>query len=451
MTKNTQILRSYQALSSLTLHAGITQDPAIQQFQRIIEQATLDEQGTPERLLGDYHHLATLLLEAASTKNLPPAGTLWENHLLNIILLQDHLYARQVALGETTSPFLEEAFLHDLRHLQTLCQEGAVALKEFFKRQTGLLPLSLPTAPQAGGCAPGNLHPAFAQLKGLLLSSNSWHKHLDAWQTLYSQAGVGIFARYRAFRWERVVGDYTLLGIENPDPQRLEQLVGYERQRQQVLDNTRRLISGKPTHNLLLYGDRGTGKSSTVKALLHEFAHQGLRLVQISRQDLAGLQRLTSYLSHQPGKFIVFIDDLSFEDTETEYKELKTQLEGSLEQHPANVCIYVTSNQRNLIKEYFDDRKTKELNGEVHPGDTLQEKLSLADRFGLKITYLAPDKQAFLEIVRQLAVQEHIPLAGDQLEKMALKWTLWHNERSGRTARQFIDYLKDREDWSLLD
>lgn len=452
MSQNPQLLRVYQALSSLTLFQDLKQDPAIQCYGKIIETAALNENIQPICLLSDYHRLASLLIEGANKNNLSPSGNLWQNYLLNSMLLADHLFARSVADGVPVAPFLKEAFLHDLRNLQTLLQEGVVVLKELFKKQIGILPLSLATDSVQASYSKEPVISHFAQLKGQLLESNNWQKQLDAFIKFYRRAGVGSFALYRAFHWEETPGPggYGLVGIEHTDPQRINQLIGYERQRQQVLDNTERLLAGKAAHNLLLYGDRGTGKSSTVKALLHEYGDAGLRLVQVPRKNLGGLQKLTRYLGKQPLKFIVFIDDLSFEDSETEYKEFKTQLEGSLEQQPTNVCIYVTSNQRHLIKENFGDRHMKETNGEVHPGDTMQEKLSLTDRFGLKITFLAPDKTAFLEIVRQLAIQENIQIETGLLEKLALQWTLWNNERSGRTARQFIDTLKDRDNYDLF-
>ncbi|WP_238472789.1 ATP-binding protein [Desulforamulus profundi] len=288
-------------------------------------------------------------------------------------------------------------------------------------------------------------------MKEKLLLSQHWPDLLPDFMDFYRRAGFGEFARYWAFRWEATPAGYQLAGLEEPDPIRLHQLIGYERQRKQVLDNTERLLKGRPAHNLLLYGDRGTGKSSTIKALLHEYGPLGLRLVQVSRKNLGGLQKLTGFLRKIPLKFVIFIDDLSFEETETEYKEFKTQLEGSLEQQPANVCIYVTSNQRHLIKEYFGERTTRVADdGEVHPGDTMQEKLSLADRFGLKITFLAPDKEAFLNIVRELAAQEGIQIDAATLERLALQWTLRNSERSGRTARQFIDHIKDRDDFNIF-
>ncbi|CCO08034.1 ATP-binding protein [Desulforamulus hydrothermalis] len=439
-----------QALSSLVLWRGITGDPAVQCFQNIVQAASRQSPTPAGSLLPEYSRLAGLLTESSVDRHLPPAGNPWQNHLLNLILFEDHRLARQAAAGQDIAPLLQDAFRHDLSQLQAVCRQGLADLEKIFHNCPGLFPLSGYNCHFSGQGS----HPAwgrFLELKQKLLSSPHWPDLFSDFLSFYQQVGFGRFARYWAFRWEATAAGYRLVGIEEPDAIRLHQLVGYELQRKQVLDNTERLLAGQPAHNLLLYGDRGTGKSSTVKALLHRYGHRGLRLIQVPRHSLGGLQQLTANLRKTPLKFIIFIDDLSFEETETEYKEFKTQLEGSLEQPPSHICIYVTSNQRNLIKEYFGERTTRVADsGEVHPGDTMQEKLSLVDRFGLKITFMAPDKEEYLKIVRHLAAQEGIRLAPEVLERMALQWTLWHSERSGRTARQFVDHIKDREDLNIF-
>lgn len=443
-----KIVKLHHALNCLTLFQGITEDKAIQHFNKIINSIMAGDTSSPEDLLLDYHKLIGSLLEATIDPQLPKVGTPWQNYLLNLVLFNDNLYVREFVAGQSLTSTVEEAFLHDLRKLQVICLEGMQILEDFFAQTPGVFLATSKTLPNTPGKHP--LSDLLVEIKQKLLSGKSWPDQLADFKNFYQTAGFGQFAYYWAFRWEPGPAGFHLAGIENPDPIQLQQLIGYERQRKQVLSNTERLLNGQSAHNLLLYGDRGTGKSSTVKALLHAYGPKGLRLVQVSRQNLAGLQSLSRYLIKMPQKFIIFIDDLSFEESETDYKEFKTQLEGSLEQQPANVCIYVTSNQRNLVKEYFSDRHTKVVDGEVHAGDTLQEKLSLADRFGIKITYMAPDKEAFLEIVRQLALQEKLNIDEPTLERLALKWVLWHNERSGRTARQFIDHLKDRDDLDIF-
>ncbi|AEF93391.1 protein of unknown function DUF815 [Desulfotomaculum nigrificans CO-1-SRB] len=446
MTSENIVKSVYRALNSLTLFQNLQHDAAVKYFNKIIN-AAMVEQLDPWHLLGDYHRLMSLLLEQSAHKLLPPTGNLWQNHLLNLILLDDNLFARQAAAGQQVSAVLKAAYQHDLDMLQVLCQHGVQSLDCIFRGmdpyfKMGDLTEITVTADNHG------IGREVLDLKRFLLGSTNWCEQVPQMISFYRRTGVGQFILYWAFRYEETGTGWQLTGIADPDPIQLHQLIGYQSQRQQVVDNTERLLQGFTAHNLLLYGDRGTGKSSTIKALIHRYGPDGLRLVQLPRKNLGSLQKLTQALSQLPLKFIIFIDDLSFEEKETEYKEFKTQLEGSLQQQPANVRIYVTSNQRNLIKEYFSDRNSGD--GEVHMGDTAQEKLSLADRFGLKITFLAPDKEAYLQIVRELARQEAIDVDPETLEKLALQWTLWHNERSGRTARQFIDHIKGRTDLNIF-
>jgi predicted AAA+ superfamily ATPase len=246
--------------------------------------------------------------------------------------------------------------------------------------------------------------------------------------------GTGLFGKHYAFRWVRGTGGGKLKGIESPDPIRLDDLVEYEWQREAVSRNTQKLLAGLPSNNMPLYGDRGTGKSSTVKAMLNEYAQRKLRLVEVAKDDLTDLPDILSILRKRPEKFILFIDDLSFEENETQYKALKAVLEGGLEARPVNVALYATSNRRNIVKERFSDRQKND--DEVHPGDTMQEKLSLSDRFGIKLPFLAPDQDEFLRIVETLASRADIEMTED-LRKSALSW---QHARSGRSARQFVDY-----------
>ncbi|AFK86149.1 ATP-binding protein [Thermoanaerobacterium saccharolyticum] len=250
----------------------------------------------------------------------------------------------------------------------------------------------------------------------------------------YRENGCGIYGAYRAFRWL----DGEIVGVENPDPIEFEDLVGYEDEHRIVIDNTERFLRGLPASNILLYGDRGTGKSSTVKAVLNMYYKRGLRLIEVSRQDLLDLNKIISFISKRGLKFILFLDDLSFEENETEYKILKSTLEGGIEKLPTNVLIYATSNRRHMIKEYLTDNAQSE----IHSLDTKQEKLSLADRFGITVTFTSPGKEEYLKIVESLAQKYHIDLDRDTLIRESMRWSSWHNGMSPRTARQFIDHLR---------
>ena len=261
----------------------------------------------------------------------------------------------------------------------------------------------------------------------------------------FAANGVGIFGRYRAFRWvHRGDGDGYLEGVPTPDPVRLSDLVGYDLERRPVLDNTRQFVSGMPANNVLLYGDRGTGKSSTVKALLSEFHTAGLRLIEVSKEHLGAYSKIIAPLAGRRERFILFVDDLSFEEHETQYKALKAALEGSLEPRPDNVVLYATSNRRHLVRERFSDRRGPATDGDddVHIDETVQEKLSLADRFGVHVPFLLPDQDRYLDIAETLAARYGIRLPAEEVRRRARLWSQWHNGQSCRTARQFVDSLR---------
>ena len=235
------------------------------------------------------------------------------------------------------------------------------------------------------------------------------------------------------------------VGIRYPDPVKLNALVGYESQRDALLKNTEFLLSGEAALHVLLYGSRGSGKSSLVKALLNEYSDGAagkLRLLEVAKSDLKDLPQIVEQLRGVPQKFIIFVDDLSFEEDDDAFKALKVVLEGNLTARPQNVVVYATSNRRHLIREFFADRPNPKDNEEVHAWDTMQEKLSFSDRFGLTLTFEAADQKTYLKIVNHLAAQAKINLSQEDLEYQALQWATRHNGRSGRTARQFVDFLK---------
>ncbi|MBQ4363490.1 MAG: ATP-binding protein [Oscillospiraceae bacterium] len=245
--------------------------------------------------------------------------------------------------------------------------------------------------------------------------------------------GYGIYSKYTAF----MLKNGSIVPVSSPDRQRLSELHSYEIQRQKVIDNTLALINGKPAANCLLYGDAGTGKSSTVKAVVNEFAPQGLRLIEIKKNELCELPFIMDSISQNPLKFIIFIDDLSFSADDEDFGMLKAALEGSVSSKADNAVIYATSNRRHLLREKFADRS----GDDVHAGDTRQEQASLSERFGLKVTFLKPDKQVYLEIVEHLAAQYGIDMPTEELLAGAESYALRRSGRSGRAARHYVESL----------
>lgn len=256
--------------------------------------------------------------------------------------------------------------------------------------------------------------------------------------------GHGMYARARAFRWR--VGTAGEAGRLEPvlgiDPIRLSDLKGYDEARREFIANIEGFTSGHSANHVLIYGERGTGKSSTVKAALNEYATKGLRLVELSPLDALDLPSVVEILRPRPERFILFLDDLSFNDDDVRYRGLKALLEGSIEPLPANVILVATSNRRHLMPETFAEREGGiRVDGEVHEMDAVEEKLSLSDRFGLVVSFYSPDQATYLQIVRYLADKAGLRVPPAELEQGALLWTLQNNGRSGRSAAQYVRHL----------
>lgn len=272
-----------------------------------------------------------------------------------------------------------------------------------------------------------------------------WDKQIDELVNYHKTYGYGMYAKNIAFTWR----DEEITPVNSIDAIRLTDLKNYELQRNKVIDNTESFIAGHPANNVLLYGDRGTGKSSTVHAILNEYWQQGLRMIEIPKSAVADLSLIREQIADSPMKFIIYIDDLSFDSNDTSFSELKAALEGSLSGKQPNIIIYATSNRRHLIKENFSDREN-----DVNRGDTMQEQLSLSDRFGLTITFLNPDKKEYLDIVEKLATDRHFADHGVDMDKLLFKADQWATRRGGRSprgAKQFIDHvegcIKRNKEW----
>ena len=257
----------------------------------------------------------------------------------------------------------------------------------------------------------------------------------------YKKYGVGQFGMNKAFRLKTSGTNCEIIPIIATGSVSLDDLVGYENQKKELIYNTENFLSGKPANNVLLYGDAGTGKSTSIKALLNMYYEKGLRIIEIYKHDFQYLPEIISIIKSRNYRFVIYMDDLSFESAETEFKYLKAVIEGDLEVKPDNVLIYATSNRRHLIRETFSDRN--EINeDDVHRNDTIAERLSLAARFGVCIGYFKPDKDEYLNIVRELAKRSSgITLSPQALSLQAEQWAIRHGERSGRAARNFINYI----------
>ena len=271
---------------------------------------------------------------------------------------------------------------------------------------------------------------------------NEFQSHMAAF---YGEYGVGKFGLNKAFRIIEKEEEHKVIidPIINAEHIYFKDIVGYEMQKKKLIENTEAFISGKEANNVLLFGDAGTGKSSSVKAILNEYYGQGLRMIEVYKHQFKALSEVLEQIKDRNYKFIIYMDDLSFEEYELEYKYLKAILEGGLGKRPKNVLIYATSNRRHLIREKFSDKR--ELDDDLHNNDTVQEKLSLAARFGVTIYYGSPDKFQFQGIVKALAEKYHLDMPEEELLLEANKWEISHGGLSGRTASQFITHLLGRK------
>lgn len=263
----------------------------------------------------------------------------------------------------------------------------------------------------------------------------------------YKSYGVGMFGLNKAFRIREAGSGVEFLPVNNTEQVLLKDLVGYEIQKKKLVDNTEAFVKGLPANNVLLFGDAGTGKSTSIKAILNEYYDQGLRMIEIYKHQFQDLSSVIAQIKNRNYRFIIYMDDLSFEEFEIEYKFLKAVIEGGMETKPDNVLIYATSNRRHLIRETWGDRSDMEQDEGMHRSDTMQEKLSLVARFGVTINFSKPTQKEYFQIVTELAKRyPEITLTDEQLCAEANKWELSHGGISGRTAQQFINYLAGKSE-----
>ena len=410
---------------------GVLDSPVARDLLGLLE-ALAGERPESAALAGMFGRLWEGL--ASETDRLLPDA--WQSHMMGRLLDDENPFSLGAEGKGLREAVLEQARL-DLRTLRTLFELDAGTLLGMVE---GAVPgLAGIWVPWSDPTHPGEDSPRAAVARKLA-AAEDWGASAEFLADHFARHGAGPFGKHRAFRWD---GE-GLRAVPNPDPVCLTGLISYGREREPLVENTRRFLAGLPAHHALLYGPPGTGKSSTVKALLNEFAGAGLRLVEVAKEDLRDLPRILDFLRGRAPRFVLFVDDLSFEEHEVEYKALKALLEGSVEEPPENVRLYATSNRRNLIRESFSDREdgVGADGDDVHARDTMQEKLSLSARFGLRLTFASPNQREYLEIVAGLARERGLEVPEEDLRERALLWDRWHAGRSGRTARQFVDEME---------
>lgn len=366
-------------------------------------------------------------------------GNLWANILALALAYNENVYSKATEIVGETSGSINTFAIHDFRILRELIHFipniNGDLLKEIYHYEGNGRDSKLVNT---------RVRDRILRLSKQLIESYSDNEFKDIITEFYKEYGVGKFGLNKAFRIEEGTDLKTanIIPITRVEHVYLNDIIGYDLQKKKLIDNTESFIKGKPANNCLLYGDAGTGKSSSVKAIVNEYYDKGLRIIEIYKHQFRYLSDILEQLKDRNYKFIIYMDDLSFEESELEYKYLKAILEGGFGRRPENVLIYATSNRRHLIRESFRDKT--ETDEELHTRDTVEEKLSLSARFGEKIYYGSPDKKEFNSIVLALAKKHNIDMDESEILSKANMWELSHGGMSGRSATQFITYLQSQ-------
>lgn len=428
--KNNQIRDCYNLEKGLTLFHRIREESVFTAFNQLLW-LLFRKPRSSNKIVETYHQLCALLLERSFSYEGP--GDLWQDFLLTFLLQDENpatCFLEQYPL-EKMGGSLRRSLEQDLSILQSLFQLTGTRIQEIVQEMLDMETLVCWDEPTPVPCS--SVGPPGKSIRNLFFQEGDWQGYLPQLADFFKQEGAGLLNQYYAFRWE----EHHLVGISQPDPITFSRLYGYHREKKAILKNTRQFVAGLPASNVLLCGERGTGKSSLVKALIHELGPAGLRIIEF-RGDPTQLTRLYPLLQGRGLAFILFMDDLSFQEGDDSFRELKALLEGRIHILPSNTRIYATSNLRHLVEETFSQRK----NGDsVHPGDLFQERLSLVDRFGLTLFFSRPDQSTYLHMISQLAKDAGICMDPETLKAKALTWSRRFSTPNGRTARQFIDHL----------
>ena len=432
----------YRYLSKLVIYRNIDKHSILfelaDSMERFDKQQT-DREETVSRIYDQIHRL----LEVATQYGFD--GNLWQNYLAYLLAMTETPFGmvcekKGAAEGSVNTfakadfEIFRQLFHYDFRKIE---QELDI---DCFSVIT-----SYHSVEKAEKYYNRNVSERVRELSERIAAASDGEEVFCAVTEFYRKHGVGMIGLNKAFRLQEIEGKQVLVPITNTEEVHLDDLIGYADQKQKLIDNTKAFVEGRKANNVLLFGDAGTGKSTSIKAILNEYYKDGLRMIEIYKHQFSELAGLISRIKNRNYKFIIYMDDLSFEEFEIEYKYLKAVIEGGLEIKPDNVLIYATSNRRHLIRETWSDRSDMSQD-ELHRSDTVQEKLSLVARFGISICFLSPNQKQFFEIVKGLAKKyPEIDLSEEELLMKANAWELSHGGLSGRTAQQFITYLLGRQ------
>ncbi|MCU6746780.1 ATP-binding protein [Faecalicatena acetigenes] len=371
-------------------------------------------------------------------------GNLWHTYLTFLLANDENAYSTSCEIVGKVKGSINTIAEHDFAIFKELFDYDFQPMENALKAECLSVLFSYQNGNNGGKIFNRRIRDRICDLSRSLGKAESIEAFQDKLTEFYKEFGVGKLGLHKAFRIEHEEGEKpSIVPITNIAHVHLDNLVGYEIAKKKLIDNTKAFVEGRRANNCLLYGDAGTGKSSSIKAILNQYYDQGLRMIEVYKHQFQDLNDVIAQIKNRNYKFIIYMDDLSFEEFEIEYKYLKAVIEGGLERKPENVLIYATSNRRHLVRETFRDKADRD--EELHTNDTVQEKLSLVARFGVTIYFGSPDKKEFQKIVKELAKTNNITMAEEKLLLEANKWELSHGGMTGRTAQQFIDYLLGQE------
>ena len=390
-----------------------------------------------EDMAGLLFECVNELLELAAGYGLE--GNLWHNYLTFLLVNDENAYSTECEIVGEIEGSINTITLHDFEILRELFAYDFTILEKALGVNCLSVLMHYENVKGHGKAFNKRIRDRICELSEKLGTCENAEEFKCTMTQFYKEFGVGKFGLHKAFRIEHTEAGADIGPITKIAHVHLDDLVGYEIAKKKLIENTEAFVKGKKANNCLLFGDAGTGKSTSIKAILNQYYDQGLRMIEVYKHQFQDLNDVIAQIKNRNYKFIIYMDDLSFEEFEIEYKYLKAVIEGGLEKKPDNILIYATSNRRHLVRETFRDKSDRD--EELHTNDTVQEKLSLVARFGVTIYFGGPSKKEFQQIVKTLAEKNQINMPEEELLLEANKWELSHGGLSGRTAQQFIDYL----------
>ena len=426
----------YREVEKLIIY-GNHEDTILMKMSDIFKKIDRDEE-TPDKLISDIYEQIKRILEVATDYGFDK--NLWHNYLTFYLITNENPFSLTCEKVGANDGSVNEFAKNDFKVFMNLFNYDFRPIEAALGINCFSLISDYKAIVKKELMYNKNVSEKVQALSLKLETAKDENEFFNYVTDFYKAYGVGMFGLNKAFRVIGGDNGVTFTPINNMDKVMLDDLIGYEIQKKKLVENTEAFVQGRKANNALLFGDSGTGKSTSIKAIVNEYYDQGLRMIEIYKHQFKDLSNVIASIKNRNYKFIIYMDDLSFEEFEIEYKFLKAVIEGGVETKPDNILIYATSNRRHLIKETWNDRNDMESNNGLHRSDTIEEKLSLVNRFGCQISYSKPSQKEFFDIVIGLARKNNVKMTDEELMAEANKWELSHGGISGRTAQQFINY-----------